>query len=916
MTKTTHSIIILLIALQAILEPINSNAQNEDNILSTTSLAEKIYLQLDGKVYTKGNIVWFKCIVLNSGDHIPSALSGVLYVELITPEETIHEKKLIKIENGIGQGFFYLGKDLSEGLYLVRAYTQWNKNFGSDFFFEEYIRVFDSETNGSEEKPITDITLVKEETNKSRLKAGFNPLLIDKEHKDILTVIVSLDDKKDTLTLRKEKSDLYRIDYEIEAESRFATLQMQTENNERYSTTIVLNEDVLDLQFFPESGELVHRLQSKVGFKALDANGQGKFIEGDIVDEKDSVITSFKSNELGMGSFILNDVDSTKKYFARLVSKSEENQVLLYPLPRVASRGNTLSVERKDEQILLTAMSNYLENDSISLIVSFRGVRLYDMKVGLKQGIFKLSIPVEKLPEGIIAFTMKDSYLQPVAERLYFNERQKTRLNISVSTDKDIYGKRELTDLSISTTDSEGNPLNTNLSVLVINKQQLGKMQSTRQNILSWFLLNSELRGKIENPGFYFKNKDSRPNDLDALMLTQGWRKYNYSKQYNELPFQPELSLSVSGQVSSVLSKKIKKQAELTMLTFGEIKSGYTQTADSLGRFRFDLVDEYGDKLNVLIQSAKKSGKKMDYNILLDKNESPPVEFNHTKTVGKLDSVVKVLIEKNEEREKIDEAFPLQSGDILLDEVEVIAYRLTPTRKKVMEEYGEPEEVIEGEEILAQEEKWSYGLYSVLMFKFPDVVDISRGRDGTLYAVVRGTDMTLVVIDGKPIKYYDYKFIPNIPPSEVSSFEIIRCAENFLQLYIDVTGSPFLPGILCGSVISIYTHSGKGIYGVTPTVGLMQATVPVFSASREFYAPKYENIQPDDWTKPDLRALVHWEPELETDSLGNVSLSFYNADNVGEMVVVMEAVSDDGRIGYKEFVYEVEGKEKEIILVN
>lgn len=914
-SRTRVILIIVSFAVLLLILPVSTKAQNNNFIHSNASLAEKVYLQLDGKVYTAGNIIWFKSIVLSAYNHVPSSLSGVLYVELIKPDETILEKKLIKLENGIGQGFFYLDKALSEGLYLIRAYTRWNENFETDFFFEEYIQVFTSKKGTKGKKPISNVTLIKEQTNENRLEACFNPLVIDSLHKNKLTVFITLDNKKDTLSVKKGKDNKYWIDYTIADKSQFATLQMQTVNGQRYSTTIVLNKDYLDFQLFPESGELVHGLRSKIGFKALDANGQGKFVQGDIVDEKDSIIVSFESNSLGMGSFILNKLDSTKTYFARLTPQSTQDQILLYPLPKVASVGNVLSVEKQDDNILVTALSNYMRNDSIYLSISFRGVDFYDMKVKLGEGVLRLLIPTDKLPEGIISCTMMDNSMRPVAERLYFNERPETRINIALSTNKNTYAKRELTKLSIETTNSIGEPINTNLSLLVINMQQMGEMQIKRQNILSWFLLDSELKGQIEDPGFYF-SKDSRTqSDLDVLMLTQGWRKYNYSKPYKDLTFQAEPTLSVSGHVSSVFSKKKSKEAELTMITFGKNKSLFTQVSDSLGKFKFNLNDEYGQNMNVLIQSSKVSGKKMNFNITIDKNDSPPITFNHIKTVEKLDSVINKFIEKNMEREKIDDAFPLQSGRILLDEVEINAYRLTPNRKKVMEEYGTPDDVIDGKEILAKEKKWSYGLYSVLLFNYPEKLRIWRSGDGNLYAEVIGSDATLVVIDGEPAKIYEYPLIPNIPPSEVSSFEIIKCATNFYHLYSEVTGI-WPEGIMCGSVIAIYTYGQKGIYGVNEPVGIMQASVPVFSAQREFYAPKYETPKPEDWNKPDLRALVHWNPILKTDSLGNASASFYNADNVGKMMVIVEAVSENGEIGYQEIEYEIEGKRNEIIIVN
>lgn len=901
----------------------NSNPIQSDNqqkkkvkgdiqIQSKTSLAEKIYLQLDGNVYTTGNIVWFKCVVLDAHSHVPSRLSRVLYVELITPQETIHKKKLIKIDNGIGQGFFYLDKDLPGGLYLIRAYTQWNKNFGTDFFFKEYIRVFTHQKG--ETAPISNITLVKKQNNEQEIKACFNPTVIDDSQKSKLTVFVTLGNKKDSLYLKKRKDNKYWLDYTISGESEFVTLQMQTENQLSYAKTVVINEDFIDLQFFPESGELVHGLKSKVGFKALDANGKGKIVQGDIVDDRDNFIAHFKSNSLGMGSFWLLKADSTKKYFARLKSQSEEVKTLVYELPRVASKGNVLLVEKQGNKMLLTASSNYLENDSINLDISFRGVRFYDEKFALHNGVFSLLVPVDSLPEGIIAYTMKDNLMRPVAERLYFNERPESRMKIAVSTNKNTYAKRELTNLKIETTNSRREPMEANLSVLVINKQQLGEMQNTRLNILTYFLLESELKGKIENPGFYFRNDSDRFNDLDALMLTQGWRKYNYSKQYEELSFQPEPALTVTGHVSGILSEKKRKNAELTFMTFGKTGHVYTQSADSLGNFKFNLNDEYGDEINVLLQTSKKSGKKMNYKVSLDKKKSPPVTSFHENIIGKADSIMKFFVEKNVERDKIEKAFPLQTGDILLDEVEVKGYRMTPDRKRIMESYGEPTEVIDGDKIRDEKEKWSYGLYSVLMHKFPDKISIRR-ENGILYAKVLNSDMTLFIIDGKPVSPRDYPYIPNIPTSEVSSFEIIRCAKNFSKLYYEIFNGLLPKNIMCGSIISIYTHSGNGIYSRSP-VGLMQATIPVFCSPREFYAPKYDNVKPDDWNKPDLRALIHWEPILKTDSFGKASVSFYNADNPGKMMVIVEAISENGKIAYKEIEYNVDGKEKEIIIVN
>jgi hypothetical protein len=890
---------------------LNFPAHSQNNqIYSFGYEPEKIYLQLDGKVYTTDKTIWYKAIVTSASDHILTRLSGVLYVELIDPNEKIIEKKLIKLDNGIGNGFFDLNKSYSEGSYLIRAYTEWNKNFGSDFYFREYVQVFAPSVKVKAE-PISNITLIEKGNNESRLTASLDPLAIDSLHRKEFILYLTIDDKKDTLSIKKNDDNKYQLDYTVPGNSQLVTLKMQTKNLVSYTKTVALNEDRLDLQFFPESGELVNGLHSKVGFKAVDYNGKGRLVDGEIINEKEEIITSFKSNELGMGSFILTNVDNTA-YSARLKSQSDGKISSIFPLPEVAHQGNVLSVIKNRNEILFTASSNYLGNNSIYIRASCRGLVYYDIKGKLQEGILNFSLPTDSLPEGVIAFTMMDNLRKPVAERLFFNEKPESRVNISISTEKDTYFQRELTRINIKTTNNNGKPINADLSLLVLNREQMGQIQSIRENILSYFLLSSDLKGDIENPGFYFNGNNNNYNDLDALLLTQGWRKYLYIKPVDKISFQPETKLSVSGSVGGILFQK-KKSAELTLMTFGHHKTVQTQITDSLGRFNFNVNDEFGQNLNILIQSSSKTGKKKNYTILLDKKESPAVTFDHIISIGKVDSVVHKLIEKNIERKKADETYKL-SGSILLGEVKVEAYKMTPNRKKVMIELGKPTKVISGEEIQKKEEKWSFGLYSVIQGKYPEII-IRRyegyyyagyNMPGYLYAKVRESVPTFVVVDGITVNYRDYDLIQSIPPSEVSSFEIIKNAKNITHLYSEycpecnVMGAPNL-----GDVIAIYTYGGNGIYGAIKPVGLMKAAVPVFSAPREFYAPKYENLQPIDWYKPDLRALIHWEPKVTVDSLGKASATFYNADIPGKMEVVVEAISEDGKIGYQELIYNV-----------
>src|SRR5690606_4919880 len=251
-------------------------SQDERSIISNAALAEKIYLQLDKAIYTTGSTIWFKSIVTNSYNNSPTNLSAVLHVELIGDQKNTIEKKLVKLKQGIGEGYFDLAETLPAGTYQIRAYSEWNKNFGTDFMFEKYIKVF------------------------------------------------SIYDE-----ISKESKRFYQSNDSIVKTASFETLDSQD----------------IDLQFFPESGNMVHGLPSKIGFKALDTLGNGIMVEGTILDDENKSIATFKSNLLGMGSFVIDKVNSNTTYTAQLIEPKETH----HPLPKPIQSGNVMAITEIDK---------------------------------------------------------------------------------------------------------------------------------------------------------------------------------------------------------------------------------------------------------------------------------------------------------------------------------------------------------------------------------------------------------------------------------------------------------------------------------------------------------------------------------------------------------------------------------------
>lgn len=105
------------------------------------TFSEKIYAHTDKNYYLSGEILWFKLYNTDATFHKPADLSKVAYVELLDSANKPVLQAKIGLKNGEGNGSLYLPVNLSSGNYLLRAYTNWMKNFDPVFFFQKKITI-------------------------------------------------------------------------------------------------------------------------------------------------------------------------------------------------------------------------------------------------------------------------------------------------------------------------------------------------------------------------------------------------------------------------------------------------------------------------------------------------------------------------------------------------------------------------------------------------------------------------------------------------------------------------------------------------------------------------------------------------------------------------------------------------------
>ncbi len=118
-----------------------STIQQQFETYSANNYQEKVFLHTDKTVYTTGEVIWFKAYITNGASNKLSPLSKICYAEIIAADKKSLLQCKIDIDSGKGSGSFQIPASIRTGNYLLRAYTNWMKNFDPQFYFEQTISI-------------------------------------------------------------------------------------------------------------------------------------------------------------------------------------------------------------------------------------------------------------------------------------------------------------------------------------------------------------------------------------------------------------------------------------------------------------------------------------------------------------------------------------------------------------------------------------------------------------------------------------------------------------------------------------------------------------------------------------------------------------------------------------------------------
>ncbi|OCX54079.1 hypothetical protein BEL04_07355 [Mucilaginibacter sp. PPCGB 2223] len=860
---------------------------------------EKVYLHMDKPYYAIGDTIWFKAYA-TIDKHQLTGLSRIVYVDVITSRDSLVTTIKLPLNNGIAWGSIPLPQNMyKQGSYHLVAYTNWMRNSDPAYFFNKVISV----GNAIEKELTTNVSLAVAPAKNGQSKVTAHVVYRDQNGlayagKKVNWHVDPEDDKEIKGTAVTDASGAANIVINTAKLSGISQAPLQT--NIEVGSRKVLGasfslkqvDKEKDVQFFPEGGELISGIRTVMGFKAVKPDGLGIDVSGVIMDSDGKQVTDFKSQNRGMGKFVLTP-ESGKTYTANVTFADGSHGN--YDLPRIASTGINLAASIIDPQnLLLKITSNDIffqknQGKEFYIIAQSGGIIYYAAKSTLTSQLYTASVPKSKFPTGILQITLFASNGSPVSERIVFI-RANDLLNLSVTSSNQTFAARQKVKLNV-TAKNQTTPVAASISMAVIDESKVPLDENAETTILTSLLLTSDLKGYIEKPNYYFTNvTDKTTSDLDVLMLTQGYRRFSYrdiiADKKPPVYFLPEMhGIEISGTLRNNTGLPIRKGNVRLQIPDNNFS---TQTiTDPVGKFKFSNLS-ISDSTSVTLNARDN----LNNNSLMMTLDQPPLQgvtpnYNAPDEVANIDSLMHPYLQNS---------LKIYNNSHTLKEVVIkdVPYVKKPSHTDYPALMGlamDPDHLVKGEQL-----KDCPFLASCLQTAL-----IGFTYDNNNFYVTRDYNSgkrtpAAIFYNGMNV---DYNYLASINANEIESVETFMKDDlSGINRMYNTNGVIVINGKKKPEGKKISKEQLKELF---PPKYLLTFMPMGYSKTREFYSPKYAGPATVN-SRSDLRTTIYWNPRLLTDkTTGATSVEFFNADGRGSYRVVVEGIDGDGNVG--RFVY-------------
>lgn len=849
---------------------------------------EKVYLHLDNRSYFIGDTIWFKAYVVNATTLQLTDVSKILYVELLNDKGVEMETKKLRMENGQCYGEFALKDSYYTGYYELRAYTRYMMNFGN-----EQLTLFDfmdrHERAGS---------LLSEKEARQSLVPDINYCQF--------TRTVPVYSRPDTAGVYKREFEYYPI---------HTRLAIPDETDPK------LRKDDLKVNFYPEGGNLVEGVLSIVAIEATDQWGREKEITGTLL-HKNMPIGIFTTGHRGRTLMQVTPTDD-KPIKALVEYKGKEYSFIL---PQAQEQGYVLSMKPtsgyKGYEATIHA-SPTQPAEVLGWSLQCRGALTAFDTLTLGNGQrMRLRFDAQVLRPGVNQLTLFNAEGRILADRLFFVQPPTSTPTIHVELPTDSLTPFEEVVVPLQIQNTWGGGTRGYLSVSITDADEEAPTFDTG-DIRTELLLTSDLKGFIKDIDSYFAHTSLRAmhTDIDLLMLTQGWRRYEWVTMAQGSKVKPryvaEQGYVIDGYVADQLVDEEDKWRANTYKRIAnpwvaiELKSeqvDYRDTvqANELGEFSIDIPRYFVDEAGLTIEIWKpdglgKKGKKGKYRYVfpsLYRAFSPaPTPYNYYESHSPEDDYELQVLEN------VDFAMEGLINEVTIKKRNKQKHEIHYDRPDMVVDFVKEFNTIIDRGVHALTDppptKGFYDPaipYTLNRARIPDVLKFRANatKDSLTYA------------------YYG-KFIGNLGGGITKGEYIIPEGEgrpylNFYQLpkeiriYSNLVSRERIPIKQDGDTDHrrlLWAHTVYFPKEESPTKppydmrdGTRYTYFEGYSRVTEYYHRDYSEMELPDTA--DYRRTLYWEPDIETDHQGRFSLKFYNNARTKRIVVQAEGITTFG----------------------
>ena len=525
---------------------------------------EKIHVVTDRDMYCAGDTVWLRTFVVDALSLQNAGLSKYAYLELRNPfKEVVTRIKLID-RDGVFSGYIPLTQDMPEGDYTLTAYTVFSENQGSDYFFRKPVRILAPYSS----KYTIDSEFTPAGTGEVKGNFKLRALSDDKMYYQSMSWTMPDGNKLEFADSPKGFSRKFRRD-------KGEDVVLVKFGDYAKFVPIPYPAGATAMRFYPEGGWLIAGMPCEVAFKATDEDDRGVSASGVVRDDTGTEITRFSTFHDGMGkvSFV---PEEGRTYSAEYVGPDGEIRSAAIGTPKPGASSLRYASSRARSVFSVAGG----DGKDLELVVACRGKGILATPISADRPI---AIDKATLPTGLYqALLVSRGDSAVVSERLFFIGADRPAPEVASIPEDSLKIRLQLPGGG-----------DADCSVRILNHFNGDADQAL--NARTQLLLQSELRGRIENPLYYFNTNDREADrNLDLLMMVNGWGRYNLPEAIAGKYTEPSVPLEIGQEISGhVKSRWRNKPLEGVMVYAIAPKADFGTFAetDANGEFHLDGFD-------------------------------------------------------------------------------------------------------------------------------------------------------------------------------------------------------------------------------------------------------------------------------------------------------------------------------------